>query len=497
MRNAPLTADDLDALPALLPYQQRWFSDESKVKVHEKSRRIGISWTSACKHAFVAGEGLMDGWYIGYSEDQGEEFIRDVASWAKVLHDVAIEHECMMLEDVDPESGETSAIKAFRVDFASGCKVTALSSRPRNLRGKQGIVTIDEAAYHDALRALIKSAVALLMWGGQIEIISTHDGVDNEFNKLIEEIRAGKFPYSLHRVTLDDALDDGLYERICLVNGKRWSEEAESAWRAELVEFYGDGAEEELFCVPSRGGATYFLRDVVESRMVSGRQVARLDLDHAFVSRPETERVRYVQEWLDFIVAPLLQSLPAGRPHYVGQDFGRVSDLTCFAPGTLLEDLTRDVPFMVELSNVPFEQQKQVAFFILDRLPRFERGHFDATGNGAYLAEVCAQKYGHHRIEQVKIGEKWHIETWPPVKAFLEEGKLLLPSDEAIRSDFTAVKRVNGIPKLPAPNVVKVSDDKTRKQRRHGDGAIAVAMMVAASRERTIAPPRAVHIRGL
>ena len=124
-----------DDLPMLLPYQQRWFCDESQVKVIEKSRRVGISWASACKHVFVAAEGKSDAWYVGYSEDQGEEFIRDVADWAKAVHGAAVsEVQRFVLEDVDPETGNTKAIKAFRVDFASGCKVTALSSRPRNLR---------------------------------------------------------------------------------------------------------------------------------------------------------------------------------------------------------------------------------------------------------------------------------------------------------------------------------------------------------------------------
>ena len=44
------------------------------------------------------------------------------------------------------------------------------------------------------------------MWGGQVIIISTHDGAENPFNELIQDVRAGNLPYSLHRITLDDAL---------------------------------------------------------------------------------------------------------------------------------------------------------------------------------------------------------------------------------------------------------------------------------------------------
>ena len=49
------------------------------------------------------------------------------------------------------------------------------------------------------------------MWGARVRIISTHNGVNNDFNQLIQDARAGRKNYSIHRITLDDALKDGLY----------------------------------------------------------------------------------------------------------------------------------------------------------------------------------------------------------------------------------------------------------------------------------------------
>ena len=51
----------------------------------------------------------------------------------------------------------------------------------------------------------IKSGLALTMWGAKVRLISTHNGVDNLFNELITDSRAGKKRYSVHRLTLDDA----------------------------------------------------------------------------------------------------------------------------------------------------------------------------------------------------------------------------------------------------------------------------------------------------
>lgn len=63
----------------------------------------------------------------------------------------------------------------FVVYFDSGFKVQALSSNPSNLRGMQGTVIIDEAAFHDRLAEVLKAALALTMWGAKVRLISTHN----------------------------------------------------------------------------------------------------------------------------------------------------------------------------------------------------------------------------------------------------------------------------------------------------------------------------------
>lgn len=459
---------------ALLPYQQRWVSDTSPVKVYEKSRRIGISWAAAAEAALVAasqrGARGTNVFYVGYNKDMAEEFIHDAASWARHYSKAAAAIEEELWKDGDEE------ILTFVIRFASGFRIVALSSRPSNLRGKQGLVILDEAAFHPELGELLKAALALLMWGGRVAVISTHDGAENAFAELVQDVRAQRKPYSLHRTTIDDALSDGLYRRICLVRGKTWTPEGEQAWLDELLQFYGEDGDEELRCVPKNSAGAYLGRALLEARMEEA-PVVRLELPETFaLSGDESTRHAHIATWCETELAPLLAALPQ-QQHVFGQDFGRRIDLSVIAPMTITQDLRRRVPFLVELRRVPFESQRQILHFVIDRLPRFLAGALDATGNGAYLAEVTAQRYGAGRIAQVQISEKWYAETLPVFKAGFEDGLLVVPRDADVLQDLRAFRVINGVPKLP-----KAKTNAAGEQARHGDAGIALALAYSASR---------------
>lgn len=452
----------------LLPYQQRWVADKSKVKVYEKSRRIGISWAEASDDAlYAASESGDDVWYVGYNKDMALEFINDCASWARAYNLAASDVEEFVFEDGDKE------IKSFKIGFASGNRITALSSRPTNLRGKQGRVVLDEAAFHDDLPALIKAAMALLIWGGDVRIISTHNGDDNEFNGLVNDIRAGRKPYSLHRTDFDEALEQGLYKRICAVLKREWSEEAERAWRREVVEFYGDDADEELFVIPSQGSGVYLSRALIEACMSPAIPVIRYEQKASFAELSEHIRRAEVGDWLDENLRPLMETIDPSRVSYFGEDFGRLGDLTVIMPLVEQQSATFRAPFLLELWNMPFEQQKQILFYVVDRLPHFSGGALDARGNGQYLAEVAMQRYGANRIRQVMASEAWYRDYMPRYKAMFEDRTILLPRDADIIQDHRAIRVIKGVAKVPD---LRVASMDRKRQKRHGDSAIAGAM---------------------
>jgi phage FluMu gp28-like protein len=100
-------------------------------------------------------------------------------------------------------------------------------------------VVIDEAAFHKDVRGVLDAVNALLIWGGKIRVISTHNGVLSPFNELIREARAGKNPFSVHFIPFGEAVKNGLYKRVCLIKGKQWSPKAEAEWEGNIRKSYG------------------------------------------------------------------------------------------------------------------------------------------------------------------------------------------------------------------------------------------------------------------
>ena len=466
----------MDLGDVLLPYQKKWLEDKAQVKVVEKSRRIGLTWAQALDdvlQAATSGREGMDVLYISFNQDMTREYIDTCAEWAKKLQVVAGK----VNEDVFRD-GDEREIKAFRIDFASGHKILALSNRPSNLRGKQGRVVIDEAAFVEDLPELLKAALALLMWGGQVIVVSTHNGVDNPFNDLIQEVRGGNLPYSLHRITLDDALTGGLYRRICRVTEQEWTPEAEETWRADLVKPYGDGADEELFCIPRQSSGAYLTTAMLQACMEAAPVLTWTAPAENFVDWPLPVAETYTKGWLAESLALLLEGLPKDRAHFCGVDFGRSGDLSVFWPATEEKDLRLVPPFVLELRNCPHRTQQQILFAILDALPRFSGVSLDARGNGSALAEAARQQYGPEQVREVMISESWYRETMPLLKAGIEDKTLILPKDAGILSDFRSLRVVKGVARVPEQR----TKDKTGG--RHGDSAVACAMMLDARKDR-------------
>ena len=175
----------------------------------------------------------------------------------------------------------------------------------------------------------------------------------------------------MHHITIQDALDEGLYKRICLRKNEEWSIDKENAWLEKLIDDYGEGAAEELFCIPSRGGSKYFSRSLVEACMSKEVPILKLELKQDFILQEEVIRREFIEAWLDTYLLPILKTSP-DRPSYIGQDFARSGDLTVSAVATESEFNNRklDSLFFLEMRNVPFRHQFEIDCFIIRSLKK-------------------------------------------------------------------------------------------------------------------------------
>ncbi|MBV8360850.1 MAG: hypothetical protein JO189_23385, partial [Deltaproteobacteria bacterium] len=207
-----------------------------------------------------------------------------------------------------------------------------------------------------------------------------------------------------------------------------------------------------------------------------GIPVLRWHCRASAVGRDDAALVSDAEDWIGSELQPAMTRLSPELMSCFGEDFGRSGDLTVIWPLQLATNLVRRTPFIVELRDVPFKQQAQVLFYIVDHLPRFIGGAMDARGNGQYLAEEAAIRYG-PRIEQVMLSVDWYRENMPRYKAAFEDGTIELPRDANILADHRLLKMQQGVARL---------DERRNREvegggQRHGDSAIAGALAYYAS----------------
>lgn len=392
----------------LLPYQQstvnQLFTGVSLLVI-EKSRRIGLTWGLAAyavlRAAAQPSAGGINAWYMGYDLEMAREFIDTCAMWARAFGIAA--------EDADEEILEDD-VQAFRIRFASGFKIVALPAVPRALRGKQGLVIVDEAAFIKDLAEVLKAALALLMWGGQVVIVSTHDGESNPFNMLLGDVRAGRRKGETKTITFRDAMDQGLYERIQLAAKIRGREILpKAAWEADIRATYGDDASEELDCIPKAG---------------SGSWLNPADLvacEHEDAGKPE---------------------LYQGGLVFMGRDVARRRDLAVIHGYELVGDVLWQRWRWLG-RNVSFADQDAAAADIF-RQARVARYSIDQTGMGEKVVEDEARRYGATRVEGVLLTGPSRLDLAIALKDRVESFKIRLTPDPAQRADMRAIKKRGG-----------------------------------------------------
>jgi phage FluMu gp28-like protein len=489
VRSIPDNFNPLDE-GVFMKHQVEWIKLIHSVDLaaSEKCRRSGITLATAFDDTITAASRKSAGgsnvFYIGDTREKGLEFIGYVAKFAKII--VAAQGEGVsqieqfIFEDQDKRGESTQQITAFRVRVASGFRIVALSSRPENVHGLQGIVNIDEAALHKDVRKVIESATALLIWGGKIRIISTHRGLKNPFNELIRDIRQGLYgnAAAVFKITFDECVANGLYERVCFMQGIEPTEEGKKDWYLRIRKAYGPRKAamlEELDVIPRDGEGSAIPGLWIERAMKEIRPVLRLSFDDAFKNWPVESRTREIDAWIKRELEPCLNALSKTDMHFFGMDFARKGHLSVIVPLIKMLNLSRKVPFVIEMHNCPILQQQQILWYVIPRLPRFGGGAMDATGPGQNIAELTWEKW--KSVEQVDLSNAWYRDNMTPFVQHFEDDMMDIPRDAEHESDLRDLERIDGIIKLP-----KEATENEEGIPRHGDYAIGLSLADYAAR---------------
>lgn len=464
----------------LLPYQQRFFAAEAKLRVVEKSRRVGITWSEAARQVLLASlsrsEGGRNCYYLSTSGKLGKDYIATCAEWVRTL---GLASKALGESMVDKDGCQIEQIV-----FKSGFKIQALTSNAESMRGKGGDLIIDEAAHHMHLEDLLVAANALGDWGGNLTLISTHNGANNPFAKVVEEVRTGERKGILHTITILDALEQGLHKRKCQLEGKPWSQELEDEW-LEDTRARGWNFEQEYLVIPSAQGTTFLRKDLIEQNSAPAT-VLRIDRpsDH-FTSKTKETRMAEVDAWIKSSLNYVVRGIPQDRTTTIGVDFARShkGDLSVFALLTEQRNLKKTCPLLLEMRGVPYDESWEMLKRIGEGLGSgFGGVSLDAKGNGHWLSEQAVSQWG-NRVTQVDLSKSWYAENLPRFRNAFEEGQITVPLDSDVRDDLMMFEVHNGSPRM---SIARRADSKDRKPR-HGDAGMALALAFS---QHSKAPPK-------
>ena len=437
--NAPRAARPrAGSAPLLLPYQRRWVRDTSRLKLWEKSRRVGADYAEAAGvvESRLSGARVMDYWYSSADESAAREFVEYVRHFARaygqavriVTDETVVDEQKLMVmhAELPAPDGRVS-------------RVTAMASNPKRFRSKGGDVCLSEFAFHDDAREMYRAAQPCITWGGRLSILTTHDHDQTEFERFCQMARrasdpathgaprAGDIGWSHHRTTIDDAIADGLVEKI---NETRGTASTREEFRETLRREAGDAEtwQREYLCVPSSVGGSYFPYDDLRP-LVHVDDAAATDNPLILLS-DVTERVR------------------AWKPTalFAGSDVGRVADEFALVVGAKVGGRVRTAGSLAWSGRDYGAMEGAIgllmgATFAHDESSlRVRRLCIDRSGLGMQLAERMEQKF-RTRVEGVAFTAAAKEDLATRARRCVEEKTITLADDEATLAQWNSVRR--------------------------------------------------------
>lgn len=438
-----------------LPYQQRWLKDDSRIKIWEKSRRIGATYVQAYEDVRdCAANKVPAVWFSSADETAAREYILYCEKWAKALN-----YAAKALGEIIIDSDKD--IKAFSIQFSNGNRINALSSNPTQFRSKGGKVVLDEYAFHKDQDAMWKAARPTITWGFPLRILSTYNGKGNKYFKFVDDTKKGKLKWSLHTTPIDLAVEEGLADKILK---KALSPEERQAWIDEEEASVADDEtwQQEYKCNPVDEATAFLSYELIHS------------CEHEVFESDETTGVHKGKTWKIITMTKPGYSIEKFEGDlFLGYDVGRKKDLSVLwlarRNGRLLETLR-----VITMEKTPFKMQKKNLYDHL-KLPNMRRACIDETGIGMQLAEDAQDDFGSSRVEPVTFTSTVKSTLMHTLLEWMEDSAVTIPSDKTMRLDFHSFRKIT-----TAAGNIRFDVEKSNTDG-HGDRGIACALAIHAS----------------
>jgi len=416
-----------------LDYQTRWINDRSRLKVLEKSRRIGGTYSTS----YGVFRELMerkghDIIVVTRDENLATEFVGDVSRWVMMWNALTPNNT------IDKKHFKRLSLEIPHHDGFS--RLLAVSSNPNAAIGKGGSLIIDELAVHKDADLLMTVAQPIIMAGGNLSVLSTHRSRNSRFNEIVTDAKKEGSEWSLHSTTIYDAVEQGLVEQIVNPNmvklgNEPWeSREAFINWLKSTYDEFT--FQQEFCCVPSDDACSllsYKELDDAKARMAAD---GRLGSGIHYLGYDCAESING-----DYATICVIRALD----HEV-----EVVDTKYFDRGT------------------PIGEQ-------IDTVVKYARKYHvrrvvgDNAGIGRHPCTILGERLGEHMVVPFNPTMQSKGEMCTKVKRYFQNRWVRMRADKMVEDDFLSIDRLI----TPSGNIVY---NAVKQNGSHGDMFSAFAM---------------------
>ena len=404
----------------LYPRQRTFIDDASQYKIGVTTRQWGKSTVTSGEavHNCLIDPGTK--WVcMSAGERQSVEWLNKAKEWQAAYK--------LVIADVAEDRGGIAEglLRSSEITFANGSRIIAIPANPSTARGYSANIILDEFAYHedpnaiwaatfpsttnklagtflDRFRALVKGEDTNIRRDLKLRVVSTFNGRNNKFFELWE--RAKENGYSAHKVTIHDAVADGMpldaaKLRAALDDADAWAQEYE--------------------CEPM--------------------DTSSVLLPYELIATCESTEATTM-------VAPEFWFTATARPLFLGIDFARKRDLSVCWTDERVGDVmqSREV---LEMRGMSTPDQINL---LRPRIKAAQRVCLDYTGPGVGMGDYLVEEFGEYnpdkhlfgKVELVTFTNATKVELFTKLRMAFEKGRTRVPINRVIREDLHSMQRV-------------------------------------------------------